>query len=170
MPASASRKKPMICSSEKRFTSNLLQVGNWTPNYRATQNRGDVVWAQSPGVHRAGAGRLDRVKGIVLTSSNRVDRYRTDSSNASTAASGAACWICSSSTIKAECASRPNDGELITTTRSLSLDGLTPAEFRVQNARRPLIWLGTNYRESTPLNLYYLFVLYRDTVTPTQRL
>lgn len=33
----------MICSSEKRFfTSNLLQVGNWTPNHRATQNRGDV--------------------------------------------------------------------------------------------------------------------------------
>ncbi|XUP37829.1 hypothetical protein WAE31_10255 (plasmid) [Xanthomonas axonopodis pv. vasculorum] len=33
----------MICSSVKRFfTSNLLQVGNWTPNWRATQNRGDV--------------------------------------------------------------------------------------------------------------------------------
>jgi putative transposase len=33
----------MICSSEKRFfTSNLLQVGNWTPNYRATHNRGYV--------------------------------------------------------------------------------------------------------------------------------
>ncbi|QWN26702.1 hypothetical protein DGM93_22750 [Xanthomonas phaseoli pv. phaseoli] len=33
----------MICSSEKRFfTSNLLGVGNWTPNCGATQNRGDV--------------------------------------------------------------------------------------------------------------------------------
>ncbi|AXI20644.1 hypothetical protein CDO11_05150 [Xanthomonas oryzae pv. oryzae] len=31
----------MICSSEKRFfTSNLLGVGNWTPNGGATQNRG----------------------------------------------------------------------------------------------------------------------------------
>ena len=43
MPASASRKKPMICSSVKRFfTSNLRLVGDWTPNRRATQNRGDV--------------------------------------------------------------------------------------------------------------------------------
>ncbi|AUI95893.1 hypothetical protein BVV10_22510 [Xanthomonas oryzae pv. oryzae] len=43
MPASASRRKPMICSSEKRFfTSNLLGIGNWTPNWGATQNRGDV--------------------------------------------------------------------------------------------------------------------------------
>ncbi|AUJ12553.1 hypothetical protein BVV20_10655 [Xanthomonas oryzae pv. oryzae] len=33
----------MICSSEKRFfTSNLLGIGNWTPNWGATQNRGDV--------------------------------------------------------------------------------------------------------------------------------
>ncbi|RBC60347.1 hypothetical protein BRN15_13460, partial [Xanthomonas oryzae pv. oryzae] len=41
MPASASRRKPMICSSEKRFfTSNLLGVGNWTPNGGATQTRG----------------------------------------------------------------------------------------------------------------------------------
>ncbi|QBH00731.1 hypothetical protein EYC56_17390 [Xanthomonas oryzae] len=33
----------MICSSEKRFfTSNLLGVGNWTPNRCATQTRGDV--------------------------------------------------------------------------------------------------------------------------------
>ncbi|AXM31622.1 hypothetical protein BRN52_06315 [Xanthomonas oryzae pv. oryzae] len=33
----------MICSSEKRFfTSNLLGVGNWTPNRHATQNWGDV--------------------------------------------------------------------------------------------------------------------------------
>ncbi|MBO9887879.1 hypothetical protein, partial [Xanthomonas phaseoli] len=31
------------CSSEKRFfTSNLLRLGNWTPNCGATQNRGDV--------------------------------------------------------------------------------------------------------------------------------
>ena len=34
----------MICSSEKRFfTSNLLALGNWTPNRRATQNQGDVA-------------------------------------------------------------------------------------------------------------------------------
>jgi type I restriction enzyme S subunit len=33
----------MICSSENRFfTSNLRRLGNWTPNRRATQNRGDV--------------------------------------------------------------------------------------------------------------------------------
>jgi hypothetical protein len=33
----------MICSSVKRFfTSNLLQLGDWTPNRCATQNRGDV--------------------------------------------------------------------------------------------------------------------------------
>ena len=33
----------MICSSEKRFfTSNLLRLGDWTPNGRATQSRGDV--------------------------------------------------------------------------------------------------------------------------------
>ncbi|MBB3835764.1 hypothetical protein FHR55_004024 [Xanthomonas arboricola] len=31
----------MFCSSEKRFfTSNLLRLGNWTPNYGDTQNRG----------------------------------------------------------------------------------------------------------------------------------
>ncbi|QBG96064.1 hypothetical protein EYC55_12205 [Xanthomonas oryzae] len=34
----------MICSSEKRFfTSNLLGIGNWTPNRCATQTRGDVA-------------------------------------------------------------------------------------------------------------------------------
>ena len=33
----------MICSSVNRFfTSNLLASGNWTPNRRATRNRGDV--------------------------------------------------------------------------------------------------------------------------------
>jgi peptidoglycan/LPS O-acetylase OafA/YrhL len=33
----------MICSSVKRFfTSNLRRLGDWTPNRRATQNRGDV--------------------------------------------------------------------------------------------------------------------------------
>ncbi|WP_220481133.1 hypothetical protein, partial [Marilutibacter penaei] len=43
-PASASRRKPMICSSEKRFfTSNLLLLGDWTPNRRATQRRGGVA-------------------------------------------------------------------------------------------------------------------------------
>ncbi|PPU83330.1 hypothetical protein XpopCFBP1817_20255 [Xanthomonas populi] len=31
----------MICSSEKRFfTSNLLGVGNWTPNWSTTRNWG----------------------------------------------------------------------------------------------------------------------------------
>jgi YD repeat-containing protein len=31
----------MICSSVNRFfTSNLLRMGDWTPNHRATQNRG----------------------------------------------------------------------------------------------------------------------------------
>ncbi|RWU19988.1 hypothetical protein XANMN_06195 [Xanthomonas phaseoli pv. manihotis str. CIO151] len=39
----------MICSSEKRFfTSNLLRLGNWTPNCGATQNRGDVVPRPDP--------------------------------------------------------------------------------------------------------------------------
>lgn len=34
----------MICSSEKRFfTSNLLALGNWTPDRSATQNWGDVA-------------------------------------------------------------------------------------------------------------------------------
>ncbi|QBI12258.1 hypothetical protein EBA02_14275 [Xanthomonas oryzae pv. oryzae] len=34
----------MICSSEKRFfTSNLLGIGNWTPNQGATQTWGDVA-------------------------------------------------------------------------------------------------------------------------------
>ncbi|QEW15510.1 hypothetical protein DYQ48_11470 [Xanthomonas hortorum] len=34
----------MICSSVKRFfTSNLLGVGNWTPNWGATQNWVDVA-------------------------------------------------------------------------------------------------------------------------------
>lgn len=43
MTCSASRRRPMICSSEKRFfTSNLLVVEDWTPNRRATQSRGDV--------------------------------------------------------------------------------------------------------------------------------
>lgn len=40
----------MICSSEKRFfTSNLLALGNWTPDRRATQSRGDVVKAHFRG-------------------------------------------------------------------------------------------------------------------------
>ncbi|RBJ36814.1 hypothetical protein BRN91_22180 [Xanthomonas oryzae pv. oryzae] len=39
----------MICSSEKRFfTSNLLGVGNWTPNGGATQTWGDVAWTTPP--------------------------------------------------------------------------------------------------------------------------
>ncbi|MCL1553240.1 AAA family ATPase, partial [Xanthomonas nasturtii] len=31
------------------FTSNLLRVGNWTPNCGATQNRGDVALANDVG-------------------------------------------------------------------------------------------------------------------------
>lgn len=43
MPASASRRKPMIYSSESRFfTSNLLIRWGWTPYRPAAQNRGDV--------------------------------------------------------------------------------------------------------------------------------
>ena len=50
----------MICSSEKRFfTSNLLGLGNWTPNNSATQTWGDVatsaIFALS---RRPAAGRL----------------------------------------------------------------------------------------------------------------
>jgi hypothetical protein len=38
----------MICSSVNRFfTSNLLRMGDWTPNQRATQNRGDVDMTSS---------------------------------------------------------------------------------------------------------------------------
>ncbi|QEW13725.1 hypothetical protein DYQ48_00445 [Xanthomonas hortorum] len=33
---------PRVCSSRCAFTSNLLGVGNWTPNWGATQNWGDV--------------------------------------------------------------------------------------------------------------------------------
>lgn len=34
----------MICSSEKRFfTSNLLQMGDWTPNLGITQKKGGDV-------------------------------------------------------------------------------------------------------------------------------
>jgi hypothetical protein len=44
MPASASRRKPMICSSEKRFfTSNFLVIEDWTPNRFTTQSWEDVV-------------------------------------------------------------------------------------------------------------------------------
>jgi hypothetical protein len=40
----------MNCSSVNRFfTSNLLQVGDWTPNRCATQNRGDVDVACAAG-------------------------------------------------------------------------------------------------------------------------
>ena len=42
-PASASRKKQMICSSLNRFfLSNLRQLRHWTPNQIATQNQADV--------------------------------------------------------------------------------------------------------------------------------
>ena len=38
----------MICSSVKRFfTSNLLELRDWTPDRRATQNRGDVDLVES---------------------------------------------------------------------------------------------------------------------------
>lgn len=44
MPASASSRKPRICSSVKRFfTSNLLRLRDWTPNYGATQNWENVA-------------------------------------------------------------------------------------------------------------------------------
>lgn len=37
----------MICSSEKRFfTSNLLRMGDWTPNLCATQRWGDVEFTR----------------------------------------------------------------------------------------------------------------------------
>ncbi|QBH00762.1 hypothetical protein EYC56_17580 [Xanthomonas oryzae] len=51
----------MICSSEKRFfTSNLLRVGNWTPNRCATQTRGDVGrWTMSLAAARQ---RLDAMR------------------------------------------------------------------------------------------------------------
>ncbi|QBH05406.1 hypothetical protein EYC57_21445 [Xanthomonas oryzae] len=52
----------MICSSEKRFfTSNLLGIGNWTPNQGATQTWGDVAPGDDGdgGVQR-GAPRIDR--------------------------------------------------------------------------------------------------------------
>ncbi|MSR12547.1 MAG: hypothetical protein EXR84_12235, partial [Gammaproteobacteria bacterium] len=43
IPASASFRKPIICSSENHFfTSNLLLLGYWTLNRCATQLRGDV--------------------------------------------------------------------------------------------------------------------------------
>ncbi|GAB2577058.1 hypothetical protein GCM10027066_19660 [Dyella jejuensis] len=59
-PASASRRKPMICSSVNRFfTSNLRSLRDWTPNRCATQNRGDVepalVSGTAPGRPSAGA-------------------------------------------------------------------------------------------------------------------
>ncbi|MEN5117158.1 hypothetical protein ABE488_07475, partial [Luteimonas sp. TWI662] len=42
-------RKPMICSSLKRFfTSNLLLVGDWTPKQPATQLRGDVASTTPP--------------------------------------------------------------------------------------------------------------------------
>jgi len=53
---SASCRKPMMCSSEKRFlTSSLRLVGDWTPNHRAAQNRArrvlrDAARFRLPGV------------------------------------------------------------------------------------------------------------------------
>ena len=39
----------MICSSVNRFfTSNILRLGDWTPNRFATQNRGDVASPLTP--------------------------------------------------------------------------------------------------------------------------
>ena len=50
MAASVSRRKPMVCSSEKRFfTSNFRHLGDWTPSRRATQN-----WGASAAGHRLG--------------------------------------------------------------------------------------------------------------------
>src|SRR5690606_17172680 len=69
MPASASRRKPMICSSEKRFfTSNLRLVGDWTPNRPATQRWGDVATMRTATVARirpkaaSGASALHEVR------------------------------------------------------------------------------------------------------------
>ena len=55
----------MICSSENRFfTSNLRRLGDWTPNRRATQNRGDVAHTASTQTRPLGVseavGHLDR--------------------------------------------------------------------------------------------------------------
>ncbi|QBG86719.1 hypothetical protein EYC54_01720 [Xanthomonas oryzae] len=52
----------MICSSEKRFfTSNLLEVGNWTPNRCATQTwggrRSTMARASDECVHMSQDGR-----------------------------------------------------------------------------------------------------------------
>ncbi|MCG9125868.1 hypothetical protein LH460_14610, partial [Laribacter hongkongensis] len=68
MPASASRRNPMICSSVKRFfMSNLPVMVDWTLKSRATQYRGDV------GLMTIG---LIIVKPIVI---NRNDNAFTDS-------------------------------------------------------------------------------------------
>jgi len=58
----------MICSSVKRFfTSNLRRLRDWTPNRRATQNRGDV-------------GRIERLKGQLanVDSSTWRERFKSD--------------------------------------------------------------------------------------------
>ncbi|MGG6317501.1 sugar transferase, partial [Stenotrophomonas geniculata] len=62
--ASASRRKPMICSSEKRFfTSNLLLIEDWTPNRFATQSRGDVASYMKKHMVKAGITGWAQVNG-----------------------------------------------------------------------------------------------------------
>ncbi|WP_313642674.1 protein-tyrosine phosphatase family protein [Stenotrophomonas sp.] len=71
MPASASRRKPMICSSVKRFfTSNLLVIEDWTPNRCATQSWGtsrELIAGRKIVVHcKGGLGRAGTVATMLL--------------------------------------------------------------------------------------------------------
>jgi hypothetical protein len=51
----------MICSSVNRFfTSNLLRMGDWTPNCGATQKRGDVDVAKYSGPDPSTAIKAER--------------------------------------------------------------------------------------------------------------
>ena len=60
----------MICSSEKRFfTSNLLGIGNWTPNEGATQTWGDVAEALAGGKKSGGWTAAARLDAVVTTAS-----------------------------------------------------------------------------------------------------
>ncbi|QBH02718.1 hypothetical protein EYC57_03745 [Xanthomonas oryzae] len=58
----------MICSSEKRFfTSNLLGIGNWTPNRCATQTRGTSSGAWNSLHHLPANQFCNEFLGIVLS-------------------------------------------------------------------------------------------------------
>ena len=66
----------MICSSVKRFfTSNLLESRNWTPDRRATQNRGDVGWT-SAGFAADAATATNEGRGVIPAPQIAVDRDR----------------------------------------------------------------------------------------------